>query len=78
MSSPRARRADAEDIARRADAAAAAAAGVGASVRGCRSREKGRKEQRRWEAERRAMAIAARKFSAAAEAAGFDLVALKP
>jgi hypothetical protein len=59
LSSPRARIADAEDIARRADAAAAAAAGEGASARGWRRMEKGRKEERRWEAERRAMAIAA-------------------
>jgi hypothetical protein len=56
----RARSTDADDIARRADAAAAAAAGVGASAR-CdwRRRENGRNEERRWDAERRAMAIAA-------------------
>jgi len=64
--SSRARRADADDSARRAEATAAAAAGEGASARGgWRRREKGRKEERRWEAERRAMAIAAN-FSAVA------------
>ena len=64
--SSRARRADANDSARRAEATTAAAAGEGASARGgWRRREKGRKEERRWEPERRAMAIAA-DFSAVA------------
>ena len=59
-------RADADDSARRAEATAAAAAGERASVRGdWRWKEKGQKEERRWEAEHRAMAIAAN-FSAVA------------
>ena len=73
--SSRTRRADADDSARRAEATTTAAAGEEASARGGRRRrEKGWKEERSWDAEHQAMAIAAN-FSAVATlaAARYDV-----